>query len=558
MELYFKMFSGQFAGAQIALSVDREFLVGDDYSADICIGIDGKNPELAKFMIKDNAILFSMLNGKTLGSVIRDSVGNDLEINKPYTFPFFFELNQLQVGVGALEDLQFWGRAEHHLNDDTIVSDELVDTGLMQFDDSTSNVAIIEKNKYFKLFNDIIWSKAKALWGCWVEFYKKNKIYAYGAVFLLLLLIVGGAISFKIIGQERKINAIQTKEQDILTVINRLYQNLPRQYSNLTITRNANGVFILAGLVANKNDFDYILNYFSAYEQKYIKINLLVISEAVANINGILIENNLSNLVARYDRINQRIAISGVMDGLARLDDIEIEINNKFSQVGDVDTSQVYDLSQVTTDFNKNIVSNFANILTINSEFMRESVEITGYLSQDDLLKLNSYIAEFLQKYPQFKIHTDIKDISQALPFKIYAIYTGNPSFIVTDTGYKIFVGGSFKAFRLVSIGAGRVVFLGKFPIILPFEQIANSSATFVPGKNDNKPQTTREKIIYNELSTESADLETEESQLDYLNNMRGSVKDQKFSGFINQQIDNLQQDIELKKHEIANYVRKS
>ena len=168
------------------------------------------------------------------------------------------------------------------------------------------------------------------------------------------------------------------------------------------------------------------------------------------------------------------------------------------------------------------------------------------------LEQLKTKIDEFKNKYPVVNVNLNIKKLAQVLPFKISMVYAGNPSYIVTDSGEKVFVGGVVKGLSLVSVNSNSVEFMGKYPIVVSLQDLGEWGDS--ASSSIDTPETGRNQIINQELSKTKDALEKEQESLIRIQSLMKKVKESDVVSSLKVEADNLVQDIELKQHELTVY----
>jgi len=156
----------------------------------------------------------------------------------------------------------------------------------------------------------------------------------------------------------------------------------------------------------------------------------------------------------------------------------------------------------------------------------------------------------------------DIKDALDALPIKIDKISVdGDASYIVTNTGQYIYIGGEIGGFKLISISPQKIVFSGKFNLEIPIDAIinnininGNSNSNSFNNVNSFNYKNSHGKLLNEELNILIKSVESEKIQVEKIKRYQEGVNDIDLNNFLSQQIDSLKQDIETKQHEINLY----
>ncbi|MFN7095564.1 MAG: hypothetical protein ACK4M7_09400, partial [Burkholderiales bacterium] len=280
---------------------------------------------------------------------------------------------------------------------------------------------------------------------------------------------------------------IKHQEQQIETgtLIKQRFLELSRQYPNLQFKRNSNEIgYEISGVVPDDKALQKVYNTFQTIKSQ-INYHLITAPQAIKKIEQILANYQINNVQTQFD--GQEMVLSGVVANFNNLNNAEIEISNQLTMIN-LDSSNVFDQTLVLQDLNT-AITGFDGQIKVDYDFAKQPpmVTINGYLDKDDVAKLDKQLGEFKQKYPIIQVNLSIKNILKALPFKIYTVYTGDPAFIMTDSGQRIFVGGSINGFHLSKITDTQIVFTGKVPLVLNIDNVLNDSGAsheFAPSAN--------------------------------------------------------------------------
>ena len=166
---------------------------------------------------------------------------------------------------------------------------------------------------------------------------------------------------------------------------------------------------------------------------------------------------------------------------------------------------------------------------------------LNGYLTAKQLTSYNAAVDQFNSKYHGIiTINSQIKDAISALPFKIYGVFVGNPSYIITDQGDTVFIGGLIGKFRLTAVTDSKITLNNDdYNLEIPLSQISNQQIT--PGLNDQK----RDTILAEELNKNQQILKDEQAQITELKKYQPTAESS--AKFIQQQVRNLETDIKAK-----------
>lgn len=94
------------------------------------------------------------------------------------------------------------------------------------------------------------------------------------------------------------------------------------------------------------------------------------------------------------------------------------------------------------------------------------SIQIHGELNSDQQPILETILVPFIKKYGDLlAINANILPPSRNLPFGITQISSGPLAHIVTDDGVRMFVGGTYKGYRLAAVNEHKLLFSGERPV---------------------------------------------------------------------------------------------
>jgi type III secretion protein D len=89
--------------------------------------------------------------------------------------------------------------------------------------------------------------------------------------------------------------------------------------------------------------------------------------------------------------------------------------------------------------------------------------EIRGSLDGDERQRFERLLVRFIETHkPTFPIKVSLVTPAELLPFKVVEVITGKGASVVTESGDRLQVGEAIQGWKLVSIDAAKVVFLGK------------------------------------------------------------------------------------------------
>lgn len=296
---------------------------------------------------------------------------------------------------------------------------------------------------------------------------KKTKLILISTL-VLLLVVVGTCTAYKKWASHRPTQESMVATPSDVQFVKQVLNNLPNKYANLRLVTNTDGTLTIEGMVNDESDLQELKQKFAKMERPpTYKIYLSI--EVLKKVQKILDTQNLKLVTAQYDEDKNRVYLSGLVDDMSVINDVELNISNQVPEAGDIDIAQVYAQGDVDKDLsfieNKN---KLARRVTIARDWSIKTVTFTGYLSKEELANLKTDIYEFTQRY-QNLIHVEIKikDAFSSLPFKILQVTTGSPGMIVTEDGRKVFEGGVLDGMKVEKITPTEIVFSGKFALTL-------------------------------------------------------------------------------------------
>lgn len=529
--LVIKILSGPYSNNFLELPDKQKLSIGGNIQADIIIQPDAETPPYCEMTINDNDAIFSYFSQAAFNN------SNELLIPQVrYPLPLFFTLKEIKLAIGTEEQLE---QPSDLLQDDV---DEL------QLEDLTKIYRL--KMKLAELFPS--------------KQHKYIAICISSLILLLMIILISFAIRNSTSNSSYKKN-VRNQQQ-----IKQLFFNLPSKYSNLSINTTPDGKIEVYGLINDEKQNLYLSTYFKDYKAS-VKFDLVTIPQALAKVKQIIAQSNLNNLIATVNPSTLQLQLSGLITSPDKLNDLEILISNEIPEISSINADQVFDISQFDSDLSA-ITDLFPQRLTVNHT--GKQLDISGYLTDSEKQLFEAKIASFKQKYQTIvTVNTKIQDLLSILPFKIYTIYNGDHPYLVTSDGNKVFVGGTIDGFTLSNITDQQITLKGKFTIILNIMQIMNNNVstcnnpnTSDPSKNctanvsatnaPTKALDSRSQIIQNELDKEKLSLAKEQTQVTKLNAIALHIKDKDLKNSMLQQVNDLQQDIQIKQHELDNYYR--
>jgi type III secretion protein D len=94
------------------------------------------------------------------------------------------------------------------------------------------------------------------------------------------------------------------------------------------------------------------------------------------------------------------------------------------------------------------------------------AIRMSGNLDTARTRKLEALLVPFVKKYGDMvAINAQVQSVANHLPFRVNQIISGPMAHIVTDDGERIFVGGSYKGYRLTMVRSNKIAFAGARPV---------------------------------------------------------------------------------------------
>lgn len=285
---------------------------------------------------------------------------------------------------------------------------------------------------------------------------------------IILLLVVGAYTAYKKWSSHRAAQESTVATPTDVQFVKQTLNNLPNKYSNLRLVTNTDGSLNIEGMVSDDSDLQELKQKFAKMgRQPTYKIYLS--TEVLKKVQKVLDSQNLKLVTAQYDEDKNRVYLSGLVDDMSVINDVELNMSNQVPEAGDADISQVYAQGDVDKDLafieSKN---KLARRVTITRDWPNKTVTFEGYLAKDELANLTADISDFTQRYQNLvHVNVKIKDAFSSLPFKILQVTTGSPGMIVTEDGRKVFEGGVLDGMKVEKITPTEIVFSGKFALTL-------------------------------------------------------------------------------------------
>ncbi|MBP9743644.1 MAG: hypothetical protein KBD37_09830, partial [Burkholderiales bacterium] len=336
---------------------------------------------------------------------------------------------------------------------------------------------------------------------------------------------------------------------------------LPNRYSNLRISGKDSDNYQLNGVVDNEHDIKYLHKTFNAvYPQ--LKYNLILVNKIEPQLSAILQQHKIMKPQIEFESSSGTLAIKGIANSMDVIDDTEIAISNQYPELGKLDSSNMFLASDIDTSLDTILnADKYKQHLDINKNYDEGSIKISGYLAAADILELKAQIMKFNQKYSN-AVHVilDVQDLIKALPFGISEVYTGTPSWIVTNDGQRIYQGGSYKGISVSLIDNEKIIFRGKFTLTLMLNQLIPSKMEGgIPSDHGAATIANEQNVMVNkEKQSEQEIIAKEQSQLNSLRLIVQKTDDKALQDSLNETIRNLEDDLKYRQADYQYYFKES
>ena len=492
--MLFKIITGIQSGSSVSLELNKTYSVGNSLEFDIFIdAVATEAPLLLEFRVVTNEISFSAVADNIL---LAD--GQQLVPDVNYPLPLILKLNNVTIGIGeaaALEqyDLDFITNVAEEDEQDVITDPELENIlDSAAFDDSHTLVKN-EKIKQWWLSHllKLLWSIKEYLTRLSNELKRKSKVGFYTGIVVIILISLMLLIIPILVAANNKIEASKTKFIDEKHNIMQVVMNLPKKYSNLTL-QQINSKFYLQGTVASESDLKQVKSYFK--NRHYLQWDIVVYDNIVPQLRQILDQNELATLSISYIQgIGLRICVTGIISDISKLGDAQIELDKKFPELGEIDTTKVFSNDELNEDLNKLVKDNAkTGVLNITPMLSTRTIQIKGYISLGNKQAIIAQIKILQDKYLKvLTISYDLEDVLAILPYHIVQIHEGNPSYLLTQDNRIIFEGGEIKGVTLLKITATQLYFKSKVNFMVNTNELLIKDGGF----NDTPPQLNQESL---------------------------------------------------------------
>lgn len=502
MNSYLHVLSGSQSGSSLALESGILYHAANNFESDIYIkcGLDDDQVELS-FSVIQQVVRFKKIFG--------DITSNNQEIAADDEYPLPFICNMAGVDViftfeadydiaydyyNAKEVMNLQNLEEitdedeeylDNVKDFKQIDEEFPDdlTALEQIDQNYSgDVKRVEDIFASELDNSITDSKKKNIaFKVFKRCLDKCRLICsgvsktvYSIIFCCLLVFSGLLVLVLQYNKQSNLMEIHGQQFKLNTDLKSKLSLLPREYSYLTYSSEGNKS-IVSGVVPKHSDLVNVKSVVNKLDSNMI-LRVWAFEDIAPQLLTILKQYNINRANVRFNNENAVIEFSGMTSSLDKLDNAEIAIDNKFKGIGEIDVTHVFLISAMEKDLQNIINQNdYKQKLTIDKKYEEGNITLEGYLSKDELNKLQLQADIFNQKYsPVIKVVASIQNSILALPFRIDSIYTGAEPWIVTEDGQRIYVGGLYKGVSLVSIDDEKIVFKKNSLLTINLDQVIN------------------------------------------------------------------------------------
>lgn len=481
--MFFHVIKGSQSGAMIELDDSRDYLVAPDLDADIYLKQDSEPKVSFSFSIEDGAVLFSKING----TIINNDDKNPVEIDKSYAAPLFLLISDLVVAISP-NQVEYLREDDNinEINHENAELNELNQELSDDFLDQVSASANIDtpptkyqqiKDRIFEMISDF-----KDLLINWWEFvYGKLGKWLYALIGLIFLFIFILVFVFYQLKEQQSLEYQATKAFQTKAKLAKVMLELPAQYSGLRLN-NQGSNFVITGVLQNQASLDELKIHLKKSKVK-IDYKIMFFDQIKPKVIDILTQDKVLNPKITFEPGNGMV-IRGITASFDNVNNSEIDISNQVGDIGQLETSGIYMIGDIDNAVSK-MTQGFADQLTIDKNYESGVVNISGYLSRNDLNNLENQVYSFNQKHRGvIKIKLDIQDVFKALPFYIKEVYTGNPGWVVTNDGTRLYEGGTYESITLVLIEPNKVTFKSDFVFSLSMDELMDLGSSNPSGGN--------------------------------------------------------------------------
>lgn len=565
--IYLHVVTGKQAGSFIELVAGNHYVISNNYeSADVYLDTDADFS--IDLSVSDKQCVFN----KCVGNIALKT--GLIELKQSYTLPLslniddvwvVFSLNE-EISTAQIEELTLAsGEDLRYLLENESDGSNLeysapnidISTDDEKIDDFNSQITMQHKLKMsamkswdkLKHYSSIAWTKIVYYWSL---FRQKFGIWSYviaGVVLLIFLIFIIAIYQYR--AQNTNSNA-QLKNVYVEQLIKEKLAKLPKKYSDLKSSRSENK-FLISGITTEAVNLEELRSYFQPWLSQ-IKFQVLDFNTIKKNVLKIMADNQIMQPNVVYDQALSTVSILGIIGNNKNLDDIVIAISNQYPMLGDMDTSKMYLSSDLDTQID-NLVKSKTEQINVDKNYDKGIVTLNGYLTNDDQIQIESKVKIFNKMHAGVvQINTNFQNILKALSFGINEVYTGNPAWLTTDDGVKLYVGGTYKGITLVAIDKEKITFKGKSAFIVMLNQLLSNDLGGGNQVSVNNNCCDRDSVLKQEYVKKVQVINDETRQLKDLQKILATTKDAELKKSLMNTINNLKQDLEFRKKELAYY----
>ena len=540
---YLHIISGQQKGSSVELVKDSTYTIANNFDSDIYLKVD-QNFECA-IQITEDGIIFKQLDGMI-------KVNHELaNIHEVYFRPLFCDVGEAQFIINNAKEIS---EEEIALLTD-IIGKFSQDAPIKDLPTGAINLLanLAEEVNPDVALNSAEGTRRKVSLACLFKPFAALRarlgVYFYIASGLVLLLIIGlMAIFFQFnlqnkesMQQERQINSQKSLQQILL--------KLPSKFANLKVTPDK-GKYVILGILGSESDVQTLKKSLQPVINK-IEFKVICFSQIRSKLQEMLASANLLNSDIWFDEGSDSVDLKGLAISDEDLNNLEISISSLYPQIGQINTTRVFLQNDLEKDLNGFLSSNgLAQRIQVEKNYANGSIILSGFMPENDMDELITKLQPLNQKYKGVEqISLNIQDILKAVPFRIVAVYSGNPAWLLTDDGQHITVGGSYKGVTLISIDAQKIVLKNRVPLIILLSDLLNDNQCTVQEHKTAKPQG-RKAILEEEQARESDIISREREQVAALQTINKTVFDLKLHKSLELTLNNIQEDLAMREHD--------
>ena len=464
---FLHVITGQQRGASIQLDNDKSYTVSSNLTASD-IFIAANTDYSFNVSVNDLGVTFKSIHGKILDA----SNNNLVQDGKLYFFESKIKFSEVVIAF-SLEAKNYFtqNKTENELSDvDVDISeDEIEDQAAEKTNlNITTKIVVVFGVTLRFLFNLLLRLKDKL----------GKAFYPSMSLFLIMLIAIG--TTFYLLSVERHQESLEYRKiaiADSRKKVEKTLLNLTQDnYRGITVGYENNDV-VIKGILPDIDSFNSlkkILNKIKNIHLKY-KVKLFSQIETTAlhscEINGII-----NAKVTMDQNWGLTIFVSGIAKSGDDINNLEIDLHNQFPDLEQIDTSRVFVASDIE-NYWSNLATQMKQQFSPDYAFNRGIVYLNGVLSQENLIVLNSAVNDFNQKYLNVvKAIPNVTDVVNTLSFGVKEVFIGDStSWIVTNDGHVLFVGGSYKGVTLLKINPEVLTFRTNFDFSVPIDELINS-----------------------------------------------------------------------------------